>query len=93
MIFKPYTTASGAYLHEGIHEYELYAELPGSDALVAVLQVDTDCPGQVYCFVMRGGITEGKMTAAECISYSAALQDMVEAAHRIWPKRMREEAV
>jgi hypothetical protein len=85
----PQTTPSGAYVTLGNREMQLYAHIPKSDALVAVLEVNDDCPGDVHCYAMRGGIDEGRMTAAECENYGRALMELVALARATWPKNMR----
>jgi hypothetical protein len=87
----PLTTPSGAYVEAGIREHQLYANIPKSDALVSVLEVDTDCPGQVYQYFMRGGITENRMTVEELRYGATATVELLAVAKELWPRKMKPE--
>lgn len=88
---KSFTSKSGAYIEDGPREYQLYANIPKSDALVVVLEVDEDCPGRVYTYFMRGGLSEGRMTVEEFKRCAWAMSDLLEAAMERWPRKMRSE--
>lgn len=92
MIKLPATTPSGAYVQTGPGEMELYADIPKSDGLVGVMQVDTDAPGQVYLWFMRGGISESRMTVDEARYGATALAELVEVGKQMWPRKMKEAA-
>jgi len=87
----PATTPSGAYVELGPREYQLYANIPKSDSLVAVLEVDTDCPGRVFHYFMRGGISEGAMGVEELQNGATATAELLAIAKELWPKKMQPE--
>ena len=83
--FKAFTAPSGAYIEAGPHDYQLYASVPGSDALVVVLEMDIDCPGRCFTYFMRGGIAESCMTVGEFTRAAVALTELARTAHDEWP--------
>jgi len=87
-----FTAPTGAYVHAGIQDHQLYADVPHSDALVAVLELDTDCRGRCFTYFMRGGIAESCMSLEECLRGAEATIELVKAANRVWPKFFRKEA-
>lgn len=87
----PLTTPSGAYVERGPQELQLYARIPKSDALVAVLELDTDCPGQVYHYFMRGGLSEGRMTIEELRYGATATVELLAVARELWPRKTAHE--
>lgn len=87
----PASTPSGAYVELGPRPYVLYANIPKSDALVAVLEV-WEVPGQVSVYFMRGGIGEGIMTSAEARYAGTAVVELVSIAEKLWPVKMKEGA-
>jgi hypothetical protein len=89
----PLSTTSGAYVERGPQELQLYASIPKSDALVAVLEIDTDSPGQVYHYFMRGGIAEGRMTIDELRAGATATVEMLAIARELWPSKTVADAV
>lgn len=87
----PFTVPSGAYIEAGPRDYQLYASIPRSDALIAVLEIDEDCPGQVYTYFMRGGIADSRMTVAELFAGATALAELLAVAKIMWPRKTTAE--
>ena len=90
--FKSFTAPTGAYIERGPRDYQLYASIPHSDALVAVLEMDTDCPGRCFTYFMRGGISESCMSMEECLRGGEAMIELVKAARNQWPRYFQKEA-
>lgn len=85
----PFTSPSGAYIDLGPREYQLYAHIPKSDSLISVLEIDTDCRGQVYHYFMRGGISEARMTIEELRYGATATVELLAVAKAIWPNKTK----
>jgi hypothetical protein len=83
----PMTTQSGAYIHSGNQEKQLYADV-GRDGLIVVLELNTDCHGQVVTYCMRGGIIETCMSVDECRHIGFALVELIAVAKDLWPRAM-----
>lgn len=82
---QSHTGKSGAYIEPGIREMQVYAGI-GREGLVLVLELDTDCPGQVFTYFMRGGIVDSAMTVPELEQAALAFADLLSAAREAWPR-------
>lgn len=82
---------SKIYVETGPREMQLYARI-GTDGLIMVLELDTDCPERVFTYFMRGGIEDGSMHPKEFQDAALAVNELLTRAKELWPGWFKRKA-
>jgi len=69
---------------------QLTAELGGVGSLTVGIDLNTDCPGQVYPWFSRGGILDNQMSVEEFERASVVLGELLVIGQANWPKLFKE---
>lgn len=86
----PSRTPSGAIVNSRARGC-VEASLGGVGSLTVALEINTDCPGQVLPYFVRGGIDDNAMSVAELRQAMVVLGELLAIAQAEWPRLMKEE--